>query len=65
MTETVTRTYDSAEKAQNAREDLVASGIPQEKIYIEEATYQIKVMIPAATKAEIVEILNRHLPTQA
>ncbi|MEA1889349.1 MAG: hypothetical protein U9N50_06145 [Pseudomonadota bacterium] len=63
MTETVTCTYDSADKARNAREDLIATGIPQEKIFFDEETNQIKVMIPASTKPEVVEILNRHNPT--
>ena len=64
MTETVTCTYNSADQLENAREDLVATGIPQEKIYLNEQSNQVKVVIPAATKPEVVEILKRHKPSQ-
>lgn len=64
MTETVTSIYDSAEKVKNAMEDLVGTGIPQEKIHVDEQMNQIKVMIPATTKPEIMEILKRHNPTR-
>ena len=64
MTAVVTCTYDSADKVHNAREDLVATGIPQEEIYVDEESNQIKIMIPDVTKPEIIEILNRHEPTQ-
>lgn len=64
MTKTVTGTFDSADKAENAMDDLIASGIPQEKVYFDQANSQVKVMIPAATEAEIIEILNRHGPNQ-
>jgi hypothetical protein len=64
MTETVTCTYDSVDKVHNAKEDLVASGIPQEKIFVVKEDNQIKVMIPAASRPEIEEILNRHNPSK-
>lgn len=64
MTAVVTCTYDSADKVHNAREDLVATGIPQEEIYVDEESNQIKIMIPDVTKPEIIEILTRHEPTQ-
>ena len=64
MTAVVTCTYDSAIKVQNAREDLVATGIPQEEIYVDVESKLIKIMIPDVSKPEVVEILNRHEPTQ-
>ena len=64
MAEVVSCTYDSADTVQNARDELVAAGIPQEKIYADKENSQIKVMIPATTKPEVVEILNRHNPTR-
>jgi hypothetical protein len=62
MTATVTGTYDSTDQVRNAEDDLLATGIPSEKIYVDEQARQIKIMIPEATKPEIVEILNRHKP---
>lgn len=62
MIQTVTSTYDSADKVKNARRDLEGKGIPQEKIHVDKDTNQIKVAIPAATKPEVLEILNRHKP---
>lgn len=63
MTAVVTCTYDKVSKVQNAREDLIATGIPQEEIFVDEDIKQIKIMIPDETKPEVVEILNRHEPT--
>lgn len=64
MTAVVTCTYDSADKVHNAREDLVATGIPQEEIFVDEDANQIKIVIADTAKPEIVEILTRHEPTQ-
>lgn len=61
---TVTGTYDSIDKLRNAEEDLRATGIPSEKIFVYEEAKQIKVMIPETTKPEILELLGRHDPTQ-
>ncbi len=60
---TVTGTYDSADKIRNAEDDLRASGIPNEKILVDQNAKQIKVMIPEDTKPEIVELLGRHAPS--
>lgn len=62
MTSTVTGTYDSTDQVRNAEDDLLATGIPSEKIYVDEQARQIKIMIPEATKPEVVEILTRHKP---
>lgn len=64
MTVTVTCNYDSVDKVRNAEEDLVATGIPQEEIFVDEDNKLIKIMIPNSAKPEILEILNRHEPTQ-
>ena len=60
MTKTVTGTYDSADQIKNAREDLIATGIPQEQIFVDEENRQIKVMIADETEPEIEDILKRH-----
>lgn len=62
MTATVTGTYNSTDQVRNVEDDLLATGIPSEKIHVNEQTKQIKVIIPETTKPEIVEILNRHKP---
>lgn len=62
MTATVTAIYESTDQIRNVEDDLLATGIPKEKIYVDEQARQIKVIIPETTKAEIVEILNRHQP---
>ncbi len=60
MTITVTGSYDSAFQIRNTREDLIATGIPQEQIYVDEESRQLKVMIADATEPEVEEILRRH-----
>ena len=64
MTETVKCTYDSAYKVENALEDLVGTGIPQENIQVDDDANQIIVTIPATARPEILEILNRHEPSR-
>ncbi len=64
MTVTVTGTYDSIDKVRNAEDDLRAAGIPREKFFVDEMALQVKVLIPEATKPEILELLNRHSPIQ-
>ena len=62
MTKTITANYDSSGKIRNAREDLIASGIDQEKIYVSDESRQLKVLVPGAVEPEITEILRRHDP---
>jgi len=64
MSVTITATYDSIDNVRNAEDELRASGIPSENLYFDEAGMQIKVMIPATTRPQILEILERHKPTQ-
>ena len=60
----LTGTYDTVDKVRNAEEDLLATGIPQEEIFVDENSKIIKVYIPDTAKPEILEILNRHEPTK-
>ncbi len=64
MTETINATYSSVEKAKNAIDDLVSTGIDREKVFLDEDTVQVKVITPNAVEREIVEILERHQPSQ-
>ena len=62
MSKTITKTYQSVGALHNVREDLVATGIDQEEIYVDEGKRQVKVVFPATIEPEIVEILDRHQP---
>lgn len=63
MTKTITGSYDASLKIKNAQEDLIASGIDREKIFRDDDSGQLKVIVPADIEPEIVEILKRHKPT--
>ncbi|WP_203141845.1 hypothetical protein [Marinobacter mangrovi] len=52
--------YKSPEQAKNVWEDLIASGIPRDNIYIDEDNQVIKVLIPETERREIQEIFDRH-----
>ena len=60
MNETVTASYTSIDQARNAEEELIADGMPREKIYIDEATKKIRVITPQASRPGIVELLAKH-----
>ncbi|MGM0702942.1 MAG: hypothetical protein ACQEUG_11160 [Pseudomonadota bacterium] len=62
MTQTVTAAYGEAQKAINAFDELVSEGFPREKLYHDEETHQIKVIVPDNTKPEAEVILRRHEP---
>ncbi len=64
MTKIVTAIYASEETLVNVRDDLVSTGIPQEKIRINKDKRQVQVMSPDVTEKEIIEILQRHDPTR-
>jgi hypothetical protein len=64
MNEVISRVYASATGAKNAMEDLLATGIPREEIYLDAETHEIKVMVPASARPEVTEILQRHQPTE-
>ncbi len=60
MNKTLNGHYETADQARNTQEDLVATGIPQDKIYVDKDNQTIKVMIPAEEEREIREIFDRH-----
>ncbi len=64
MTQAVVATYKNVRAMANVEEDLLATGIPNEKIKIDKEYWKIRVMVPNATKREIIEILNRHDPAE-
>jgi hypothetical protein len=64
MTEAVVATYKDVKSIMNVEEDLLATGIPNEKIKVDKEHRKIRVFTPDATKAEVLEILNRHMPAE-
>jgi methylmalonyl-CoA mutase cobalamin-binding subunit len=64
MTEAVVATFKDVKSIMNVEEDLLATGIPNEKIKIDKEHRKIRVFTPDATKAEVLEILKRHMPAE-
>ncbi len=64
MTETINAVFSSVDKAKNAVDDLLSTGIDREKVFLDEDNIQVKVITPNVVEREIVEILQRHQPTQ-
>ncbi|MGB5469506.1 MAG: hypothetical protein WBM64_03735, partial [Woeseiaceae bacterium] len=62
MTTAVVATYKDAGTIRNVKDDLISTGIPNDAIKIDKEHIKIRVMVPDQTKAEIMEILNRHAP---
>jgi hypothetical protein len=63
MFTTITATYASKATVTNVVNELVNDGIPSEKIYSDDTTLQVKVMVPESGVSGMKEILNRHEPT--
>jgi hypothetical protein len=59
---TITGQFDTLGQAKNAHEDLIDTGIPAEKVYLDRDAFSVKVMMPDATASEVKEILGRHQP---
>lgn len=64
MTAALVATYKNVRAITNVEDDLLSTGIPSEKIKVDREHRKIRVMAPDATQAEIMEILNRHGPTE-
>ena len=64
MTKVITAIYASEQTVTNAYDDLISTGIPQEKIRVDKGKAQVQVSSPDSSEPEIVEILRRHQPTR-
>lgn len=64
MYKTITATYTDKIALINVADELVNKNIPRENFFIDEKVSQIKVMMPEITEPEIMDILNRHGPTE-
>ena len=64
MTQAVVATYKNVRAITNVEDDLLATGIPNEKIKIDMEHRKIRVFVPDDTRSEVMEILNRHMPAE-
>ena len=64
MTEAVVASYNDVTTVRNVEDDLRATGIPMEEIRVDNDNFRVRVTIPGTTKAEVLEILNRHKPAE-
>ena len=64
MTTAVVATYKDVRTIGNVKDDLISTGIPNDAIKIDTEHRKVRVMAPDQTKAEIMEILNRHVPAE-
>lgn len=64
MTQAVVATYHDVNALRNVEDDLRSTGIPMDEIRVDKAHFKVRVTVPGATKAEVLEILKRHQPTE-
>ena len=64
MTDAVVATYNDVTTVKNVEDDLRSTGIPMEEIRVDKDHFKVRVTIPHATKAEVLEILERHKPAE-
>ena len=64
MTTALVATYKDVGTIWNVKDDLISTGIPNDAIKIDKEHAKIRVTFPDQTKAEIMEILNRHVPAE-
>jgi hypothetical protein len=64
MTAAVVATYNDVTTVKNVEDDLRSTGIPMEEIRVDNDHFKVRVTIPDVTKAEVVEILERHNPVE-
>lgn len=63
MPKTITGKYGSAGAAHHAHDDLLHTGFPSEKVYLDRDKAEVKVIAAPANQREVREILQRHEPT--
>lgn len=64
MTKTLTANYETEEAARNAHEDLIGTGYPREKVFLQPDSTEVKVITPSDTAPQAREILGRHEPSE-
>lgn len=63
MNKTLNGHYEDIDQAKNTEEDLLATGLPRESVYVDKENKVIRVMIPSEEEREIREIFDRHRVT--
>ncbi|WP_114327412.1 hypothetical protein [Candidatus Colwellia aromaticivorans] len=64
MYKTITATFTDKFAIENVANELVSKDVPRENFFIDEEASQVKIMIPESAEAGIMDILNRHKPTE-
>jgi len=64
MVKTLTAKFGSVDTARNAHEDLIGTGYPNEKLYLDSTTAEVKVITSSDGEREAREILGRHQPNE-
>jgi hypothetical protein len=64
MSKTIVAVYDSQYQVKNAIDDLIATGIPLERIRSDDAKPRVEVTVADTAHPEIAEILERHQPAE-
>jgi hypothetical protein len=62
MTRVITGDFDSIYKMRNAMDDLIASGIDREKVYMDKPRMQLKVLVPISISQQVNDVVARHEP---
>lgn len=62
MTKTLTGRYGTPGAARNAHEDLIDTGFPAEKVFLDREHGEVKVIASEFSEREAREILGRHQP---
>lgn len=60
MNKTINGSYDNHDQAKNTWDDLIATGIPRDNVYIDEDNKVVKVIVPEEAEREVREIFDRH-----
>lgn len=60
MSNVLNGNFTSNDQARNVEEDLIATGIPRDNIFVDEDQQIIRVKIPSEEQREIKEIFDRH-----
>lgn len=60
MKKTINGSYDNHDQAKNTWDDLIATGIPRDNVFIDEENKLVKVSVPEEVEREVREIFDRH-----
>ncbi len=63
MARIITATFASDDTLRNTFDDLVNTGLPAEKIFVNRVELQVKVISGPEIEGAIMEVVNRHNPT--